>query len=59
MIRDHGGFDLYGDLLEVGERFMPVHLHHFPGPEFPRTVPQRGTPKPKNGRSTGLDRRRP
>ena len=25
VIGDHCGFDLHGDLLEVGERFMPVH----------------------------------
>ena len=29
MVCDHGGFDLHGDLLEVGERFMPVHKHPF------------------------------
>ena len=29
VVCDHGGFDLHGDLLEVGERFMPVHKHPF------------------------------
>ena len=58
VVRDHGGFDLHGDLLEVGERFMPVHKHPFRTARTARTVPhERHAQARKSGRSPGPQRR--